>query len=233
MDRTMTYYDLLEAFAEEGCPVCRLGLAAVQRSIDAIDYESAGDPAIHDQLRASLGFCNVHAHQWLRRAHVLATAVIYADVLTRSVEDLRARAFPRAPRLAAVAAFFTPPGHPHGSDPVPRTGACPLCHVLAEAVAALTATLLTHLADEPFRRDFAQSAGLCLPHLGQALAAATPDAAATLRDVAVAHEELLLAQLQEVIRRHDYRSIGEPPGPERGAAERAVCHLIGAPGIPT
>ena len=65
------------------------------------------------------------------------------------------------------------------------------------------------------------------------LAAGAPDARAfgALREEAIAGEERRLGQLREVIRKHDYRFRGEPTGEETGAGERAVHHVVGAPGI--
>lgn len=234
MDRTVSYYDLIEAFAKEGCPVCRLGLAAVHRYLEAVNYESAGDPGIRGQLRASLGFCNVHAHQWLGLAHVLGTAAIYVDVLTQLAADLQALSFHSHTLLAGVAALFDPRAD-RGSDPgllVP-TGQCPACQNWATTEEMVIRTLLSTLLEPAFREAYAGSAGMCLPHLRHALTEAGDEATfAMLRDAAAAQEQRLLTQLREIIRRSDYRFVDEPVGAERGAAERAVYHVVGAPGIP-
>jgi len=234
MDRTVSYYDLLEALGQEGCPVCRLGLDAVDRYVEAIDYESVGDPDLGERLRASLGFCNVHAHQWLRQAHVLGTATIYVGVLSRLLAELRALPFQPSTFLAGVAAFLGPHARQssEGGRLVP-SGRCPACQVLAETEEMLIRTLLATLPEPAFRDAYAGSAGLCLPHLRAALGQAGSEATfAILREVAVAQEERLLAELREVIRKHDYRFRHEPAGTERGAGERAVHHVVGAAGIP-
>ena len=234
---TQGYYDLRDAFRQEGCPVCRLTLAGVARYIGAVNYESVADPGVRERLRASLGFCNPHAHQWLGAAHVLGTAQLYADLLDRLAEELRALSFRRRGRLARVASRLTP-----GVEPVGRgdggcavaepTARCPLCVVRDEAEDATVATLLGGLAEPAFAAAYAASAGLCLPHLRLALCRA-PDAAAfgALREAAIAGEERRLGQLREVIRKHDYRFRGEPTGEETGAGERAVHHVVGAPGV--
>lgn len=234
MDRTRTYYDLLEALTEQGCPVCRICLAAVHRYIGAINYESVGDPGIREHLRASLGFCNVHAHQWLAQAHILGTAQIYADVLTQTLSELRALPFRSQTFMAGVSALLgsqTIEGSDRGAL-APR-GQCPVCRVLAETEEMVIRTLLATIAETASREAYAGSTGLCLPHLRQALAQTTGEVAfAALRDVAVAQEERLLAQLREVTRKSDYRFMNEPAGAERGAAARAVQHVTGVPGIP-
>ncbi len=112
---TQGYYDLRDAFRQEGCPVCRLTLAGVARYVGAINYESAADPGVRERLRASLGFCNAHAHQWLGAAHVLGTAQLYADLLARLAEELRALPVRRRGRLASVASRLTPRAESSGT----------------------------------------------------------------------------------------------------------------------
>jgi hypothetical protein len=235
MARTQGYYDLRDAFRQEGCPVCRLTLAGVARYIGAVDYESVADPGVRERLRASLGFCNAHAHQWLGAAHVLGTAQLYADLLARLAEELRALPFRRRGRLASVASRLTSRAEPvDGGDEAcavaTPTARCPLCVVRAEAEDATVATLLGGLAEPAFAAAYAASAGLCLPHLCLALGRA-PDAGAfdTLREAAIAGEERLLGQLREVVRKHDYRFRAEGWAGEEDAPERAVERAVGRP----
>jgi len=95
----------------------------------------------------------------------------------------------------------------------------------------LLATLLSGLADPPFRTAFAASPGLCLPHLRRALAQAADDYTfTTLRDIALAHEDALFTHLLEVIRKHDYRFTEELAGEERGAGARTIRHVSGDAG---
>jgi hypothetical protein len=237
MNRTPAYFDLLEALAAETCPVCQLGLSAVDRYIKAINYESAGDHVMRGQLRAAFGFCNVHAYLWLRNAHLLGTASIYVDVVTHSRNALRTLAFQPATLLDSVTGLLGRPS-PHGNaaDSLAPHALCLICQHLSETEAMLIRTLLAVLLDPPFQNAYRTSSGLCLPHLRLALGQSNDEATfAFLRDHAVAREERLLAQLREIVRRHDYRYMDEPVGEERGAAERAIQHTVGmlhAPFVP-
>lgn len=223
-------FDLLDAFAESGCPICRLGLRSVDRFLDAMNYDSVNDPAFREQLNGARGFCNMHAYQWLENAFVLGTAEIYRDIISRIAEDLRGL-HQHAPGMAErLSSLLGSPAE--GSRPGPAsaaTASCPACAHLAETEAVLTRTLVQELGDAEFRERYEQSSGLCRPHLGPALDAA-PSAAVfdTLRDAAVRQEETLVRQMDEIIRKHDYRYRDEVAGEERGAAHRAVAHAIGA-----
>lgn len=233
LDRNQTHHNLLDAFRQEGCPVCRLAAAAVTRYFGVLNYEAAGDPGVRIKLRDSLGFCAPHARQLVEEAHVLATATIYAEILPDLIARLRDVPF-RKPGLGAAVARFKPGADRfRRADATPALAAadpCPACRVLADTEAMLLTTLLDSLSETSFRDAFATSDGLCLPHLRRALAqASTETAFLSLRDTALAREERLLAQLHEVIRKHDYRFREELSGEERGAGERTTRHVAGTP----
>jgi len=79
------YYEVLEALAEGGCPVCGLAERSVRQRLASLSYEQVNDPAVRDELRAAQGFCRRHAWQFLELGGtVLGAAIIYADIL-RSV----------------------------------------------------------------------------------------------------------------------------------------------------
>jgi hypothetical protein len=233
--RTQTHFDLIDACRQQGCPVCRVTLVAVARCIDRIDYEFVNDPAIRAAVERTWGFCGTHAQQWLREGHVLGVALVYEGVIARlhpQVEQTRPEARPDV--LSQLAARFR--RRRRGTDrALPRPqGRCPVCRERDETESRLIVALgegLRETADD-FRVAFRQSDGLCLPHLRLAFSilgdAETGDA---LRGATVAHQERLLGQLREIVRKHDYRYRDEPSGEERGAATRAVAHVTGLPGI--
>ena len=88
--RDSAVFEVRDALREAGCPVCRLALRSVVRVMRSIAYEQVNDLALRKQLRTAGGFCNAHAHQWLREARsVLGTALIYRDVITAALRDLQ------------------------------------------------------------------------------------------------------------------------------------------------
>lgn len=233
-DRNQSHHNLLAAFREEGCPICRLAAAAVTRYFGVLNYEAAGDPGVRLKLRDSQGFCARHAQQLVEEAHVLATATIYAEILPDLIARLRDLPYRKSGLGAAVARLNPRADRSRREDATPALAAadpCPACRVLADTEAMLLTTLLDSLPEASFRDAFTSSDGLCLPHLRRALAqASTETAFLTLRDTALAQEERLLAQLQEVIRKHDYRFREELSGEERGAGDRATRHVSGGAG---
>lgn len=232
MKRTQPQFDLLDAFLKPGCPVCRLTLAAIDRRMDAMNYESVGDAEFRAELREANGFCNLHAHQWLARAHVLGTAQIYQDILACLTQELQSAQMESASMLASwLPALGSPANHGAVARLRPNHD-CPACSAKSRRESELLEHLLSGLPDALFRARYFESAGLCLPHLASALErVATEEQFATLRDFAVANQERLIADLARLVQRHDYRFMKEPWGAERDAPARAVAYVAGASGI--
>ena len=229
--RTSIYHDLLDAFQQAGCPVCRLALGAVRAYMDSISREGGlTDLEIRTRLRESHVFCPVHAHQWLESQHVLGTAILYEDVLSHLTAELQGLRFRKRGFLAGAAPLLGGGGRT-GSVLEPHRP-CPACEILARAEARTIDVLLEHLRQAEFRDAYVGSGGVCLPHLRSALAVASDESTfRTLIEAAVAQHEALGAHLREIIRLHDYRYSHEPSGEERGADARAVRHVVGEPGV--
>lgn len=224
-------YDLLDAFKQEGCPICSLTLHSVAHYMESMNYDSVGDQVFRSQLKEALGFCNTHAHQWLRTAFLLGTAEIYQDILRILVESLQKRTVHSddlANRLGSLLHLEETGGDATIIHP---TASCPACAHVARTESMLVKTLSEQLSDPSFRAVYEASSGLCIPHLRMAFAISPSETSETLRAHALHVEENMLAQLGEIIRKHDYRFRDEPVGDERGAAERAVQHVAGADNI--
>jgi hypothetical protein len=221
---TQGNHDLFDAFGQEGCPVCTLVTEAVGRYMGSTNYDSVSDPDIRRHFERSQGFCNPHAHQWLREAFVLGTAHIYRDVLMVTERELREQSY-RGSSGVLGSLRGRKGGEATGLQP---SEGCPACAIRDETEARLLKTLLKGLGDETFVTAYAASDGLCLPHLRLALASAPSDRVfKELRSRALNTQETLIAQLNETIRKHDYRFRHEPAGDEKGSPERAVDHVAG------
>ncbi len=93
MSRHSLYFDLLDAFGEPGCAVCRLATRSAARFLDVLSYENVNDYEVREWLRQARGFCTVHAWQWADDVRDgLGTAIIYRDILRAVQADARAAA---------------------------------------------------------------------------------------------------------------------------------------------
>jgi hypothetical protein len=220
-----------EAIALPGCPVCRMVVQRVAQTLQSIQDELVLDPAYREKVDAAWGFCTVHAQQWLDEAQPLSTAIIYEAVLGRVSRELERISPPRVGR-GSLRARFSGTRSGRGCAALVESRSCPLCLAREEQERQIVAHLLEELQAELFRERYLASDGLCVTHVNLALCAG-PDSAAleAVRARMLQTHEALRGQLREVIRKHDYRYVGEDAGPEWNAVQQAVRHVAGPPGI--
>ena len=215
MSTPLSLYDLVEAFAQPGCPVCQLLQRDVRRFLGNLLYEGVSDPEAHASLQDSYGLCNVHAWQ-LRQVHegqLLSIALFYRSAVTAALGRLEAGGSPRAEALRP-------------------TAACPACKALVDAEERYVGILAAHSTDDQLVQVYRNSDGLCLPHFRQVLnRLGRPDSARHLIALQRAIWERLLTDLQTFIEMHDYRHTGERMAGERDSWLRAIRSLAGEEGI--
>jgi hypothetical protein len=223
--RDATAFEVREAVRESGCAVCRLTLRSVARLLRAIAYEQVNDVSLRERLRKRGGFCTLHAHQWLREARsVLGTALIYRDVLSAALRELESPSA-NGQRGRLLRGLLGP-----GSAAADVE--CPACQAQAEAEARYLEALLALLAsDQDCVAELEVSDGLCRRHTLAAARSGRPGADHLLvRSREIVTE--LIEQLDEVIRKEDYRFRHEPRSEaERTAPARAIDWAAGADGL--
>lgn len=211
------YFELRDALLAGGCPLCRLGDRSALRYIEGVLYEGMTDPEPRNRLRAAQGLCRRHGWLMTRmRTSVLGTAIVYRDVLADLISALErpseSGGLFRSPRAAAL---------PEPALP------CPACSAAGDEVLRAGDVLRAHVDDVEIARAYQAAGGLCLPHLRAVLGRSRPHEAETLRRWQLAAYRELRGQLDELIRKHDYRFQAEPIGAEADAWLRAVARLVG------
>lgn len=221
--RDSTRWDLEHTLSQAGCAICRLTHQGIARLVDGLLYESVSDPDVRRRAAQSLGFCNRHAWQ-MRAAHggALGIAFLNRDALNQWQAQLEQVQPPR------------------GRDPLERfrkqaaranhaKEKCLVCERENEIEQRDLQALVESLAEDDFRAQFRESAGLCRPHFTQACDAAprveTLDA---LIEMQAEINARLIAELDEFIRKNDYRFMAEGFGAEGDAWIRAIEQLAGA-----
>ncbi len=218
MVKSREFQALLAACTQEGCPVCRLVLESTQRYLDAWKYEMYTDVAVREELRRTQGFCHEHTRQLVHMGAALALALAYRDVLSDSIEQLQqGEAAGKGFRRLFENKRERPP--------------CPACVQKSEAEKHVIHTLRTSILDEEFYAQFAASQGLCLEHFRQAseLKASTPAGKwlEALRSAQLICMQRLEQQLNEMIRKRDYRFKDEERGEEMLSWKRAAGLVAG------
>jgi hypothetical protein len=183
----------------------------------------AGDPEIRCRVADALGFC--HRHAWQMRAldgSALGLAFLNRDALAQWQRQLEQARQPRGRgvlgRVRKLAARAN------------RAKAkCLACERENEIVQRDLQVLVESLAEEDFRVKFRDSAGLCRPHFAQACEAASRvETLAALIEMQVEINARLLAELDEFIRKNDYRFMAEGFGAEGDSWIRVLERLAGA-----
>ena len=229
----ISYFELRDAFSEEGCPVCKLLLKWTRRYLDSLFHEYVNDPGVRQQLRASHGFCNWHA--WMAATidnSPSGIAIIYEHLLKDQVEGLQSLMDSIGPRSwwARLKAKW-----PRGEDRSPmlakrqHKAACPACERMDLFFERnLIDTLLAHITDSEFADGFRGSFGLCLPHLYQAIARRQDHPnIPLLLDLQLKKLATVRGELHEYIRKLDYRFMAEPRGDEKTAWRRVIELFVG------
>ncbi len=229
----IAYFDLLDAFRAPACPVCALVEQGDRRALDALLYEQVNDAATRDRLVASHGFCNWHA--WMLPGidnSASGVALIYRHLLHETLERVTAtlqEVRPRSRWGRLKARLFD-----RREQPLPlldwrgKKHQCSLCTSSRRAELAYLKTILDFLGEADFAEGFGRSAGLCLPHL--CLAATLGRDHPNLRSLLTAQETRwrdLMGELDEFIRKTDYRYANEARGREGSSWSRVLEALVG------
>jgi hypothetical protein len=232
----ITYFQLLEAFKQPGCPVCTRLEHGGLRALDALLYEQVNDPSTRDRLVESHGFCNWHAWM-LPSVHNSASgvAIIYKHLLSDTLEHLRLarkEARPRG-RWHRLRERLT---HSHEEMPGMLSwrsakARCLMCTFARRSEEDDVRTILEFMGEAQFAEAFGRSAGLCLPHLYAAMAIGRDHP--NLGIVLAAHESRwqdLTWELEEFSRKFDYRYADEVRGRESSSWHRVLEVFVGRPG---
>jgi hypothetical protein len=215
MTKTDTlYWDLLEACAKPGCPLCRVSLAFVRSYLDSTMYERVNDFGVRAALRDARGYCNAHA--WMLTEGygvVLGTAIIQRDVLNAVLKAADVAPLGRGTRQYAqyILRRLRP------------TAECPACANQRTMEDIAVQTLLKYLDDARLAAALAETSGLCLPHFSRALEL-VEDSDRLQRLLRFQWQALegLCDELSELIRKHDYRFKDEGFGEEGDSWLRAT-----------
>ena len=81
-------HDLIEAFRKNGCCICYLIRKRVHKYMDDFLYEQVNDVGIREQLRKSLGFCNMHAWQLQKIGDGFGQSIVYQDLFETIINKL-------------------------------------------------------------------------------------------------------------------------------------------------
>jgi hypothetical protein len=209
LEKHTSYYNLLGQLKDFACPVCAQAKKSLRNFLDSYLYEGVNDNTNWLRLSAAGGWCARHARQMEGFSDGLAVALFYR-------QEIRKRAAALGGKKVGSAWFVK-------KAPAP---ACPACLYQAE-IEAVQLQLLSQALDEPeFAAAFDPHPGLCLPHSEGLLARLKGEAGQRYKAQAAAKLEALCLELDEIVRKSDYRS-QEKMGAEGDAWKRALARIHG------
>ena len=223
---------LVEALQSPACALCEIARHSNPRYVETLLDESVIDVEQRDTWRAARGLCNWHAWMAVKTPQAAGSlAILYHDVLQYELSQ-----------LGPVAALHGANGRKGVSRRFGRRlqawlqawragPTCPACRTWQEQERLYAQVLLNDWHEPPLSEAFAESVGLCWPHVRR-LAAGHPgheNLPAFLRAQCTCLERLQ-SDLESFIRKLDYRLADEPYGREADAWRRAAALYAGGAG---
>jgi hypothetical protein len=228
---------LQAALHREGCAICAVLLENMQMMMDSWQYEGFTNVDHRHELIRTRGFCPLHTWQLAQLPTSFQLGVVYREVLTDIVGILE-RQQQAADTAKAPHSFLDklrPQRQSTGMGSVrPLFEQCYFCQERDRIEARLIGTFVGLISEQEIRDLLSQSTGLCLMHFGQARAQAEARDAERARYLLDCQHTCLkraLAEVGELVRKHDYRFKDEPRGDEMTSWRRAAEMCAGEPGV--
>lgn len=225
MQKSREYQTLLYACTQEGCPLCRLTQESIRRYLESWKYELFTDVDVRKELQRTQGFCHNHTWQLVQLGATLPLAQAYRDIITDLTEQLQKVSSTNAPSTPGLLRRFFESGSKR------ETEQCPACRQTEEAERRYIHTLRKALLHTEFYQQLAASNGLCLHHFYLSCELKMSDThgdwLTPLRKAQLACLQRLDQELQEMIRKHDYRFRDEVRGSEMSAWKKAAGIIAG------
>ncbi len=201
-EKHTTYFNVLEEFQNaRECPFCTLASKSSHKYLDALLYEKVNDGGLRRELKKAHGFCKKHAEELVSLGGSLGIGIIYREQLKRFMELISDRNV----------------SHLEGEKLLKEIGdwnnhsKCPACQFERGAVERYADTFIYFLNDGEMKEAFESSMGVCVEHFELVLSR-IEDSERRRYFIAVEAEKLALlyGNLDEFIRKQDYRFENEP-----------------------
>jgi hypothetical protein len=224
--------DWIEILQTPGCALCCMALRKSQRYVETLLNEAVTDVDQRDTWRQARGLCHWHAWMATETPHSAGSlAILYADVLRHDLGHLAA--------LTAAAPTTRRWRWRHSlaqrvHDWLRSWGQqqpCPVCNLWREQERLYLQVLLDDWQEPTLAQAFAASSGLCWRHTLRLVEEGRQHAhLQTVLAVQQVHLQKLQDELQEFIRKLDYRFGRQPYGREADAWQRVVALYVGMRG---
>jgi hypothetical protein len=196
----------------DACVLCTLVSAAVVRGIRSLFAEFVNDPDSRLRMRSARGFCCEHTRLVAATGDALGISILYADLADQTLQ-----------RWNRGASALISGNRPFGRSRIAR---CPACDVETEADTRYAGALAAGLHSAQVWVSLKEGDCLCMLHVEKVTALSTRENAELLLKTESEKLSKLKTELNEIIRKNDYRFRNEEWGAERDAWLRALNRLV-------
>ncbi len=218
-----SYFNLLDALKEQGCPICFVVKKNAQKFMDDFLYESVNDPGLRKEIKESAGFCNRHAWQLHKSGDGFGLGIVYEDLMRFILKKLE--------EVDGSSASLKGILKQLDKDEQAKKS-CIVCNEEKDVEGRYISVFLENFDDPELKFAYKNSFGLCLWHLNIAIKK-NKNKKLTNEFIAIEAAKLngLIAEVKEFLRKHDYRFSKEKFGKEGDSWIRAIEKLIGKEGV--
>ena len=233
MDRSRSYFKLVDALKQPDCPVCGLVLDDSRTYLDHLLYEMTLDVPTRMTLMGSFGFCSWHARQISTLPAICAPSMgfsIFAADLLRKLDYIGRAVVEQNEGGRNWKSWFKRDRRKLLS--LMKERPCPACDHVKRFESYHIKDLLDFLGDPEFCDAFKASRGICLPHLSilEESYSSHPNFLLLL-EAQLAKVKALRDTLEGFIRKQDYRFRDEITAEEAASWPTAMEILTVKPGV--
>jgi len=233
MNKSRSYFKLVEALKESECPICRLVLEDSRAYLDHLLYESVLDVPIRMMLRESFGFCSWHARQIASLPPICSPSegfAIFASDLLRKLDYVSRAIIEQGGRHWKWKSWFRK--NRGRLLALLKQRACPVCDHVKQFETYHLNDLMDAIGDEEILSAYKTSQGICLPHLLILEEVYSSHANFSLFfEAQLAKTKALRVTLEEFIRKQDFRFRDQITPEEAKSPRAAMEFLVGKPGV--
>lgn len=201
--KTNKFYEYLELFKEQDCPVCLMMEEWQSKFLDEFFYECVNDRTMRKRIMETGGFCKKHAKAMIKKGDPLGHSIIYTVLIDDYIKNPDAK----------------------------KKEGCLVCDLEKDSLKRSLSGFLNFFGEsEEFAKAFKETKTcICRPHLKE-MKKMTRNKDLISKLTQVQNENLEHAKhcLDEIIRKHDYHYTDEKlTDEERLAWQRAVKLMSG------
>ncbi|HBC88601.1 MAG TPA: hypothetical protein DCZ94_16765 [Lentisphaeria bacterium] len=210
----LNYFNLVESFNANGCPLCFIMKERLDKFLYNFLDETVTDVDTRLRIRKNFGFCHAHAWMLQKSENCLGQGIIYQDLVETFHKIHLSPSDPKKTRKAL--------------DRLLADRKCIFCEHVGGIEKRYLEVFSGNFDMPEVKAAYEKSQGLCLNHMAMAVRTwRNSKTISSYLEVESVKLKELDAELKEFIRKFDYRFSGEKFGKEKDSWIRAIDKISG------